>query len=683
MACRCYKITQGASGSCDFNYIDCNGVSGTTNFSADSTNYICIRSVTSSTCDSYTDNAPCYNGVCLNSTTDQLLYGLLNKLGPCPDICDGTAQLGGPAGIGLVDIKTGLALKPNGESYLPGTGNNPVVATQYYLNPLNLNVDTPEMDGVGLVSYDNKLITTGGWNPVGGVFVPGPNTNKQWESTDGGKNYIQVADASFIPRHTHFALTLNNKIFVGGGFGNALTPLKDVWSFTTAGGWVQTTANWGSSVGDRGFFASCVHNGNILIAGGQNDFTGTTMFTDIWQTADGVNFTKLCDLPVTLTDFSGGVIYSFNNKLYLVGGAKYVSGTNVNNNDYTYVSSDNGATWTNLGAVPLPMTGIYQDGRVWDGKMWYLCGSKAAVNTKGLYYSTDGITWTALYDAPTARHATGMTVHNDKLMFFAGNFWNDSWCIQKEVVQPIGYISPLLQTWYNSLIVKTSPALTTKLSVFMDGLDSDGVLADSYLIAPVGFGLETDEQRLRPLKTTSGDDLVAVNSPTITSTGITGDGSNSYIDLKWNPTIDAVATQNDLSIAIWVEDDIAENKVEIGVFGGTNQSFLSRKFADNNVYFSLNDSSNGSYGFDDTVDFYFISINRVSATQRNILRGPLVLIQTSNSVPSVNYDIYGCGGNNAGTPALLSTKEQRLFFIGNGAARTWQLRQRLKYLDLP
>jgi N-acetylneuraminic acid mutarotase len=555
--------------------------------------------------------------------------------------------------------------------------------TQYYLNPLNLNVDAPEMDGVGLVSYDNKVITTGGWNPIVGVFTPGPTTNKQWESTDDGKNYTEVATAPFIPRHIHFSLVLNGKIYVGGGLGNALIAIKDVWSYDTINGWVQTTADWGAGVGNRFFTTSCVHNGKILIAGGQDDLSGTTMFTDIWETADGVIFSKLCDLPVTLTDFSSGVIYSFNNKLYLVGGAKYIGGTNVNNNDYTYVSSDNGATWTNLGAVPTPMTGIFQNGCVWDGKMWYLCGSKAAVNTKGLYYSTDGITWTALYDAPTARHATGMTVHNDKLMFFAGNFWDDSWCIQKETVRPIGYISPLLQTWYNSLIVKTSPALTTKLSVFMDGLDSDGVLADSYLIVPIGFGLETNEQRLRPLKTTSGDDLVAVNSPVIASTGITGNGSTSYVDLKWNMAVDAVATQNNLSIAAWVKDDIAENKVEIGAFSGPNQSFLSRKFTDNNVYFSLNDNSNGFYGFDDDPDFYFISTNRISATQRNYLRGFRVVEQVSNSVPIVNFDFYGCGGNNAGTPALFSTKEQRLFFIGNGAARTWQLRQRLKYLDLP
>ena len=55
-----------------------------------------------------------------------------------------------------------------------------------------------------------------------------------------------------------------------------------------------------------------------------------------------------------------------------------------------------------------------------------------------------------------------------------------------------------------------------------------------------------------------------------------------------------------------------------------------------------------------------------------------------NSGANTQYSYYLNPLNlNAGTPALLSTKEQRLFFIGNGAARTWQLRQRLKYLDLP
>lgn len=120
MACRCYKIIQGSSGPCTFDYIDCNGVAQSAAVADSSTEYLCIRSVVSSDCDSYTDNAPCYNGVCLTGSTEQLLYGLLTTLGPCPDVCDGTAPgIGGPAGTSLIDIKTGLPLNSNGESILP------------------------------------------------------------------------------------------------------------------------------------------------------------------------------------------------------------------------------------------------------------------------------------------------------------------------------------------------------------------------------------------------------------------------------------------------------------------------------------------------------------------------------------------------------------------------------------
>lgn len=556
-----------------------------------------------------------------------------------------------------------------------------------YLNPLNLNTEMPQMDGVGLVTYEDQLWVTGGWNPTPGVFTPGPNTNQIWTSSDG-YTYTQEADAPWDERHTHFCHLFNGKIFIGGGAGNAYTPLLDVWSYDTLNGWVEVTSDWGG-VGNRFMFASCVHNGKILVAGGQDDILGTTMFTDIWESSDGATWTKLCDLPtgLGLTHFSNGVIYSYNGGLYLVGGAKYDNGVVSNANPNVYYSSDNGQNWTTLLAgVDAKMIGYYQNGCVWNGKMWYLCGYNSGANVKGLFSSSDGITWTEFYDAPSARHASGMSFLGNKLFIVTGNLWNDSWCIQLETERQDGYLSPLLTTWYNSLTVAPSDALTKRLSVLMDGLDSDGVLDETYLLAPVGFELETNEQRLRPLKTTSGDDLVAVNSPTIASTGITGNGTTSYVDLKWNMAVDhPAAAQNNISFAIWCEDNITEDKVEIGVIGTafSNQSLIGKKYTGTLfTYYSLNDTSNYGVAHDDTSEYYFLSINRNSATQREILRADSVIENASNSVSIPNYDIYGCGANNAGTPDFLSTKEQRLFFIGSGSCRTWQLRQRLKYFLL-
>ena len=118
MACRCYKITNSGVISCTTAYYDCNN--NLVTYEQDpGVGFICANSIESSACDSISVFGACYNGQCLTGTTEQLLYNLLTTLGPCPDVCDGTAKLGGPAGTSLIDIKTGLPLNSNGESILP------------------------------------------------------------------------------------------------------------------------------------------------------------------------------------------------------------------------------------------------------------------------------------------------------------------------------------------------------------------------------------------------------------------------------------------------------------------------------------------------------------------------------------------------------------------------------------
>jgi hypothetical protein len=43
----------------------------------------------------------------MTGSTEQLLTELVNLSGPCPEICDGTIQLGGPYGTSVIDIITG------------------------------------------------------------------------------------------------------------------------------------------------------------------------------------------------------------------------------------------------------------------------------------------------------------------------------------------------------------------------------------------------------------------------------------------------------------------------------------------------------------------------------------------------------------------------------------------------
>lgn len=128
-------------------------------------------------------------------------------------------------------------------------------------------------------------------------------------------------------------------------------------------------------------------------------------------------------------------------------------------------------------------------------------------------------------------------------------------------VQP----NALILAWYNSLAVKTSNALTTALNTLSQGLFDDGDWAKLDLFGLVG-GMETQEQRLRPLVTTSGDDFVINGAPVLNANGFNPNASGGYLDLKWNPTTDGVQyTLNSAFISSYCHnDDIAYSNVMLG-----------------------------------------------------------------------------------------------------------------------
>jgi hypothetical protein len=88
-------------------------------------------------------------------------------------------------------------------------------------------------------------------------------------------------------------------------------------------------------------------------------------------------------------------------------------------------------------------------------------------------------------------------------------------------------------------------------------------------------------------------DCTAVNSPTFTTnSGFEGDGSSSYIDTNFNPTLNAVnASQNDLSIGFW-ENNITSgsNGVTVGADDSVRDILLTQKLVSSNGRLRLNDN---------------------------------------------------------------------------------------------
>lgn len=83
--------------------------------------------------------------------------------------------------------------------------------------------------------------------------------------------------------------------------------------------------------------------------------------------------------------------------------------------------------------------------------------------------------------------------------FYVRSTCGSAWVFVSQAT-PI-YISPFLSAWYNALSVKPSIGLRTSLNILVDGLNSDGDLSEMDFLA-IAAGMETEEQALRPLKTT-------------------------------------------------------------------------------------------------------------------------------------------------------------------------------------
>ena len=131
-------------------------------------------------------------------------------------------------------------------------------------------------------------------------------------------------------------------------------------------------------------------------------------------------------------------------------------------------------------------------------------------------------------------------------------------------------------------------------------------------------------------------DYTAVNSPTFTSNeGFTGNGTSSYIDLNYNPTIDAVNySQDDASSMVYVY-----NIAGVAATKGYTISNLSIIFqAINSAVQRLNSSGN----FGTSVDFSVVGMhlmNRVASTELYAFNGTTEYSSSASSSPLVNATI--------------------------------------------
>lgn len=525
-------------------------------------------------------------------------------------------------------------------------------------------------DGLGLQSYNGRLKQFGGWNPA--AF--GTSTNEQYDSIDDGVTYTQIANAPWSVRHLMGQGIINNSYFTnriiicGGDDFNGV--LKDVWTFDDVNGWLQITADWGVGVGQRVVFASCVHQGWLYIAGGQDVVNSPTptMKTDVWKTEDGINFVFVANLP--MSHFSAGQIISDGTGIVFLGGARYLPTVSDNYNSTVYRLNTTTNIFTATGTLPVDMISLYPNCSYYKDRIFFQSGYSAVNptaniygNVKGMHWSDDlGTTWTEVLSAEAA-HASALVIHNDELHSLSGNYNNRSW---KTVGVPLPARNPILiDTWYNNITtIKPSPNSITRLNNFVTELDNAGqiTLLDLFYLVS---GLETDEQRLKPLNTTSGDDCVlttSVNYP-LDYNGAFFNGG--YIDTKWNVFDDGVvSSQNDAYMSVFITTDNANNGADAGaICANSTECSILAWYSDNKNYSAANNAV-GEVLVATTSSLGYRAIERTNSNDLTLVVNTTSTALTSASGTPQSADLYLASINNNGTPIAPGTRRQTILLFG-------------------
>jgi hypothetical protein len=173
--------------------------------------------------------------------------------------------------------------------------------------------------------------------------------------------------------------------------------------------------------------------GRIWVMGGQTlpqyAPAAPAFYNDVWNTADGVAWTRVAtNSPWAPRGMIGGCAV-FRDRIWLLGGGTYDTPQQPSRSFYNDVwSTADGVTWErHVGAAPWSPR-QYHDVAVFDDRLWVLEGWNRG-NRADVWYSADGVTWRELPGTPWApRHAASVFVHDGALWMVAGNnMTSDVW----------------------------------------------------------------------------------------------------------------------------------------------------------------------------------------------------------------------------------------------------------------
>ena len=250
-----------------------------------------------------------------------------------------------------------------------------------------------------------------------------------------------TSHAAFSARFSHQVMVFNDKMYLIDGANINRLSSGDVWSSTDGIIWQQINRLssgdvWSSGsrteqtkISTRYDHQVVVFKDRMYIIGGLGQ-GGYGYASDIWRSANGINWTKLSSSPEEMLKRYAHQLVVFKGTLYLIAGLIY----NESKNDIW--SSSDGDTWhKETDQAPFPARDSHQV-VVFKNKIYLIAGSNESSGKRlnDVWSSSNGKSWTQeTKQAPfSARSSHQVVVFNDKMYLIAGvnnskELLNDIW----------------------------------------------------------------------------------------------------------------------------------------------------------------------------------------------------------------------------------------------------------------
>lgn len=288
------------------------------------------------------------------------------------------------------------------------------------------------------VSFNGQLWLVGG-GVSNGHESGTPDSNEIWRSANG-IDWTRVATSGpiFSPRDGHCVVVFQNKLWVIGGWDNAIgsggteTRMNDVWSSSDGVTWTKHDPAGAVIFAPRVSHEVVVFANKLWVIAG--NLQNGANSGDVWSSPDGVTWTEVAANVLVLPRNSHRVI-EFAGEMWLTGGgADAGDGTETGLSDV--LRSADGITWFQVGSAAMFPPRMRHATAVFNGRLYVIGGTDNSAYGIGavlgdVWSSADGITWvqeTAAGFAP--RWNAAFMIHGGEMWLAGGfgfSFLNDVW----------------------------------------------------------------------------------------------------------------------------------------------------------------------------------------------------------------------------------------------------------------